>query len=129
MPSRRKVSHCHRRPTKLTKALHRLCKLPREEQRRQLQLANEKFVNDLSSATRKLRYARLKLSPSMRKKLKQHRKALHTFMNGRVSAQRRKQVLTQRGGIAPFLVPIIVAALGATGSIGAAATHAAISRA
>ena len=121
----RKVS---RAPRKLLNTLTKLRKLPLTQQHRQLQLANGKFVKDLSSAARKVRYAKVKLAPTVRKKLTQHRKALQTFVNPRTSLRKKKQVLTQRGGIIPALIPIIVAAIGATGTVGAAATHAAISK-
>lgn len=129
MPPRRRHRPRRRRcvSSKLVLTLKKLRTLPLLEQRRQLQLANPKFVRDLSTATRKARYANI--SPALRKKLKRHRKALRTFANPRVSVSRKKRVLTQRGGIFPLLVPAIVAAIGAAGSIGAAATHAAISKA
>ena len=115
-----------KRRSKFVKALIRLRKLPLAEQRRQLQLANGRFIKDCCAATRKARYA--KVSPSLRKRLKRHRKALHTFVNPRTSLRKKKQVLTQRGGILPFLIPLLVAGISATGSIGAAAAHAAISK-
>ena len=83
----------------------------------------------MSTAARKVRYAKVKLAPTVRKKLTQHRKALQKFVNPRTSLRKKKQVLTQHGGILPALIPIIVAAIGATGTVGAAATHAAISKA
>ena len=118
-----------RQPSKLVKTLKRLSKLPVAQQQRQLRLANHKFIKDLCSATQKVRYAKFNVAPTLRKKLNRHRHHLRTLVSRRTSLQKKRQLLTQRGGIVPALIPILVAALGATGSIGAAATHAAISRA
>lgn len=115
--------------TKLISTLKRLSKLPSSQLQRQIQLANHKFVNDLCAATRKLRYAKIKLTPTLRKKLTRHRQHLRSLANRRTSVQTKKKLLTQRGGVLPFLIPLIVAGISAAGSVGAAAVHGAVSRA
>ena len=115
--------------TKLISTLKRLSKLPSSQLQRQIQFANHKFVNDLCAATRKLRYAKIKLTPTLRKKLTRHRQHLRSLANRRTSVQTKKKLLTQRGGVLPFLIPLIVAGISAAGSVGAAAVHGAVSRA
>ena len=127
MPRRRRQPRKKRRSSKLLSALLRLRKLPPSEQQRQLQLANSKFILDLCTAARKARFVNAK--PAIRKKVRHHRKTIRKFLNRRTSVHKKKQLLTQRGGIAPFLIPLIVAAIGGASSVGAAATHAAVSRA
>ena len=116
-------------PSKLLFALKKLSKLHVSEQQRQLRFANQKFINDLCAATRKVRYAKVKLSPSLGKKLKRQQQHLRSLASRRTSVKKKRQLLTQRNGIVLAMIPIIVAALGATDSIAAAATHATISRA
>ena len=115
-----------RQHAKLLAAIKALSKMSPGQKHHYLQHANKKFVNDLCKATREVRYMNIKLSPSLRRRIKKHCKLLKAFVNPRTKLKRKKQLLTQRGGIAPFLIPLLVAGIGAAGSVGAAATSAAI---
>lgn len=120
-----------RTKARFARAIHTLKKLPPARQRKEISVANDKFIRDLCSVTCKLRnHTSLPLTKKMKQDLKKYAPKLRALTKKRTSvAMKRKVLSTQRGGIAPFLIPIIVAAIGAGGSVASAATAAAISRA
>ena len=111
---------------KLALALHALKHLPKQRRQQALRNSSPQFIKDLSSAVRKLRVS--KVSPNVQRRLSKHRALLRCLCNSKTSIKKKRQALVQRGGVLPFLVPIIVASIGAAGSVGAAAAGAALSK-
>lgn len=99
--------------------------------------SSNEFIRDISSFFSKIRKRPdLLSSKRLRNVLKQHRSKLRKLVHAKTPLSVKRRILSstgrslsQTGGILPFLIPIIVAGIGAAGSVGAAATHAAISRA
>ena len=60
--------------------------------------------------------------------LRRYKRKLRILANKRSSVQKKRQILNQKGGIAPLLIPIIAAAIGSAGSVAGAAVHAAVSK-
>ena len=94
--------------------------------------ASNSFIRDVSSAMSKLRKRPHLVKSAHQKVLRKHRKKLQQLVNPKVSIAKKRLILTQKGGIIPALIPVIVAAIGALGTatagIGGAAVHAAISK-
>ena len=109
-------------------AMTRLRRMTPLKQRASVVGASNQFIRDLSSFLSKIRNAGHLLKASHRNTLRKHKKKLRKLVNAKTPIHMKRLILSQRGGIAPFLIPIIVAAIGAGGSIGAAATHAAIAK-
>ena len=120
-----------RTKARFTRAMLALNKLPPAQQRKEISVANNKFIHDFCSATCKLRHkTSLPLSTKMKRDLKKYGPKLRALTNKRTSlAMKRKVLSTQRGGIAPLLIPIITAAIAAGGGVASAATAAAIAKA
>lgn len=111
-------------------AVQALNRLSPSRQKQEVKVASNKFIHHLCSATCKLRRCnKLRLSPKMKRDFKRYGPKLRALTKQRTSIHKKRMILTQKGGILPFLVPIIVAGIGAAGGVGAAATHAAISKA
>ena len=115
--------------SKFKRAIRQLMKMDKGRQRQVVRSANNEFIKDFASTVGKLRYKPQLVSEQNARKLQRHRRKLRVLADSRASIKRKRRVLNQTGGIAPFLIPIIAAGIGAGGSIGASAVHAAISRA
>ena len=92
--------------------------------------ASNKFIRDISGFLSKVRTKGDLVKPSHRKILRRHSKKLKKLVNPKTSIATKRLILSQKGGIAPALIPVIVALIGAGGGVAASAAggaaHAAI---
>ena len=109
-------------------AMTRLRRMTPLNQRTSVIGASNQFIRDISSFLNRIRDAGHMLKAAHRNTLRRHKKKLRKLVSAKTPIDRKRLILSQKGGIAPILVPIIVALIGAGGSVGAAATHAAISK-
>ena len=110
--------------------MFKLRRMSKQRQRKVVAQASPEFVKDVGIFLRKIRTKpHLIRNAKHRRQLKRHRSKLLRLVNPHVSVEKKRRILLMRGGIAPFLIPIICADIGAAGSVGAAATSAAIIKA
>ena len=91
--------------TKFQTALIRLRNLPRGKQQQAMSMANNKFIDQFCSHVKRLKYA--KLNARQRKLLRKQRAKLQSLIKKRTTIQRKPQILSQRGGFIPFLLPLL----------------------
>ena len=117
---------------KFKRAMNTLKGLSPEKRRLATIGASNVFIRDVSSALKKIRTRPHLVKASHQKVLKKHRNKLRNLVNAKVSINKKRSILTQKGGIVPLLIPVICAAIGAAGTtaagVGGAAVHAAISK-
>lgn len=122
---------------KFQNAIQRLKHMqPKKQRAAALQSSNE-FIRDISGFLSKVRKRPDLLTNKRHQKiLTRHRLKLRKLVHAKTPLNVKRRILSQTGkglsqsgGILPFLIPIIVAIIGAGGTVGAAATHAAISKA
>ena len=90
--------------------------------------ASNAFIRDVSGFLTKIRNRPELVKASHKKILQRHQKKLQKLVHAKTHVDMKRLILSQKGGILPALIPIIVALIGAGGGIGAAATSAAIIR-
>ena len=103
--SKRLTKRLTKKLSKFQSALLHLKKLPKRKQQQAISRANNKFINQLCSRVKRLKYA--KLNARQKKLLRKQRGNLQTLVNKRTSVQRKRQLLSQRGGFLPFLIPLV----------------------
>lgn len=113
---------------KFAKAVRGLNRLPAKSQRAAVAQANSNFIKDLSSTLQKLRKRPQLLSPAQKKNLARHKAKLRKLVSSKTSIKKKREILIKKGGIIPFLIPIICAAIGGASTIAASAAGAAIAR-
>lgn len=130
-----KMNKAHRIPTKakFAGAMRRLKGMTKAKQKAAIHGASNEFIRDMTSYLKKLKKRPdLIKNATHRKLVRKHRKKLQKFIHANTTIHQKRNILTQKGGqVGGFitaLVAIICAAIGAAGSIGAAATSAAISK-
>ena len=112
---------------KFKKAMFKLRRFKRQNQRLTVARASREFINDISQYLKKIQTRpHLVKNKKHRQTLKKHRGKLRRLVDPHLSTEKKRQILLMKGGIVPFLIPIICASIGAAGSVGAAATSAAI---
>ena len=114
---------------KFYNALQSLRRMSPKQQRLRAKNASKEFVTDVSNVMSKIRRRPNLVSNKHKKILRRYKKPLRQLVKKDSSAKRKRKVLLLRGGILPFLVPIICAGIGAAGSIGASAVGSAVMRA
>ena len=111
---------------KFFNAVQALRKMKPKEQRKRTQNASKEFIDDITTFLKRLRRMPHLVKNRHRKVLKKLGKSLRKLVNKGTSVESRRKILLQRGGIIPFLIPIICASIGAAGAVGASAAGAAI---
>lgn len=114
---------------KFKNAILHLRKLSKQKQRNVAQNASKEFINDLIKFLKNIRSKGHLLNYSQRNGMKRHKHKLQRLVDGKVSIKSKRKILMMKGGILPFLIPIICAAIGAAGTVGGAAASAAIAKA
>ena len=114
---------------KFANAISRLKQMKPMKQRAAAVGASNEFIRDMSSFFSKIRKRPDLLKAKHRRILRRYRKKMKKLVHAKTPIHSKRLILSQKGGIIPALIPIIVAAIGAGGSVAAAATHAAVSRA
>lgn len=90
---------------KFSSAIQSLRRMKASERCNAIRFANDKFIRDIVSHVKKLRNK--KVSPQVRKKMKNHSKYLRFIVNPKVSIQRKRKALSQKGGFLPALLPML----------------------
>ena len=113
--------------SKFKKAMFKLRRMSKQRQRKIVAQASPEFIKDVGIFLSKIRTEpHLIRNAKHRRQLKRQRSKLLRLVNPHVSVEKKRRILLMRGGIVPFLIPIICAGIGAAGTVGAAATSAAI---
>lgn len=112
--------------SKFRKAVSNLKRLSARKQREAIGSSSNEFIRDMSSFLTRIRKKPQLVNAKQRKVLQRHRTKLRKIINKRTPMSEKRRLLTQKGGIAPLLIPIITAIIGAAGGIGASAAGAAI---
>lgn len=113
---------------KFFNAMQSLRRMSRKQQRLRASNASNEFIRDVSSIMKKLRTKPHLVTNKHKRLLKRYKKPLRRLVQSGSSVKSKRKVLLMRGGIIPFLIPIICAAIGAAGTVGAGAAGAAIMR-
>ena len=118
-PKRRQSS---RKGATFRRALLRLKKLKGHHQSQAIGMANDTFIRQMCQGVKKLRYSK-KVNRQSARRLKRHRANLRQLVSPRLSVQKKRKLLSQRGGIIPAIIPLLLSAIGpiAGGIAGAAA--------
>ena len=112
---------------KFKNAMFQLRRISKQKQRNSVATASNEFIKDLSKHLAKIRMQpHLVKNKKHRTQLKRNRGKLLNLINPQVSLGKKRGILLMKGGIIPLLIPIICASIGAAGTVGAAATSAAI---
>lgn len=111
---------------KFVQAISRLRRMKPKKQRTTVVGASNEFIRDVSGFMGKMRRRPDLVKSSHRKVLKKYQKKLQKLVHAKTPMNKKRLILVQKGGIIPFLIPIIVALIGAGGGIAGAATSAAI---
>jgi hypothetical protein len=115
---------------KFKNAMFKLRRMGKRKQQNVIAGASKEFIKDISDYLSKIRRKpHLVKNWKHRKQLKRHRVKLQRLVNPQVSLDKKRKILLMRGGIFPFVIPIICASIGAAGTVGAAAVGAAIAKA
>lgn len=125
---------------KFAKAIGKLKYMKPNAQRVAVSTASREFLNDISSLLRQIRFRHDLLNKRHKNILTKHKGALRKLVSPRTTVTQKRRLLSteskskkqkrsQRGGIIPALIPIIAAAIGAAGTIGASAVGAAVMKA
>lgn len=96
------------------------------KQRATVLSASDRFIHDFTKFLRNIRNKGHLMKPSHRRILKKHRNKLRKLVKANTPMNMKRLILTQKGGIVPFLIPLAVAMIGAAGTVGASAAGAAI---
>ena len=100
---------------KFAQTLDKLRRLPRAKQYQAVRVANNKFLQKIADTLNKIR--RAKVSAKMRQRLRQKAPELRAMVSKRTPLSKKRQILTQRGGILPLLMGLIPAIGSIAGSI------------
>lgn len=73
---------------------------------------NRSEIDAVMELVQKFLGTRVPIDPESRRKLRRHRKHMLTLADPRASMKSKKEVLSQRGGIIPAILPIVAAAMG-----------------
>ncbi len=111
---------------KFLNAVSRLKRMKPLKQRAAAVGASNAFIRDVSGFFKRIRKQGHLVRPSHRKILRRHRKKLQKLVQAKTPINTKRLILSQKGGILPALIPIIVALIGAGGTVAGAATTAAI---
>jgi len=103
-------------------AMLKLRRMSKKQQQETVAGASKEFIRDMSTVLNKMRNKpHLVKSSKHRKQLKRHRTKLRRLVSPQVSLDKKRKILLMKGGIAPLLIPILCASIGAAGAVGSAA--------
>ena len=110
MAKRRMMKRKSRKSSKFSSAIQALRRMKANQRYNAIRHANDKFIHEIISHVRKLRTK--KLAPKQRKLLKRFATKLRFLINPKVSLQRKRSTLTQKGGFLPALLPLLGGLIG-----------------
>jgi hypothetical protein len=99
-----------RKSQKFSSAIQALRRMKANQRYNAIRHANDKFICEIISHVRKLRTK--KLAPKQRKLLKRYATKLRFISNPKVTLQRKRETLTQKGGFLSAILPMIAPAVG-----------------
>lgn len=99
-----------RKASKFSKAIQSLHHMKPNQRYNAIRNANDKFIRDIVSHVKKLRTR--KLPPKVKKSLKHYSTKLRFISSPKVSLQRKRKTLTQKGGFLGALLPMLAPVLG-----------------
>lgn len=102
---RRKRSTSRGKNGRLSRAISSLRKMKSSDRYQAIRFANDSFIRDLCSKINQLKHKRL--TPQQQQIVKKYRSKLKVLCNRRTSIKKKRQTLSQKGGILPFLLPLI----------------------
>ena len=106
---------------KFLKNLEKLKSLKSSHKCQAVAMANNAFIRKLCAEVRKLRYKNV--NANTKKKIDKNRAMLRKIINPRTTLERKRYLLSQKGGILP-LIPILLSALGpALGGVSGGVAH------
>ena len=113
------------------KAIAHLRQMKPAKQRAAVVGASNMFIRDVSSFMKRLRNKPHLVKPAHQKVLKRHKQKLKKLVNAKTPIYKKRLILYQHGGqiggqFISILLPIILAAIGAGGTIGGSAVAATI---
>ena len=114
---KKKISGRKKGDEQLVQALRRLKGMKPVQRCRALAKSNDKFIRRLCAALRRLRStsAAKRLSAAKQRQVKQHRVILRRLVNPRLSIQKKRKLLGQRGGflasLLAGLIPTVVSTI------------------
>ena len=91
--------------TKFSKAIQALRYMKPNQRYNVIRNANDKFIRDMVSHVKKLRTK--KLPPKFQNTLKRYSTKLRMISSPKISLQRKRNTLSQKGGFLPALLPIL----------------------
>ena len=110
-------------------AMKKLRKLNASGQRAAVVGSSNAFIKDVTRFFKNIRKKPALVKAAHRKVLRKHSKSLRKLIHAKTPVHEKRLILVQKGGIFPALVPIIIALIGAGGTVAGAATTAAIMKA
>ena len=113
---------------KFLNAIGHLRRMSAPAQRVSIAKASNAFINDLTKVLKHLKKRPHLVTTLHKRKLKVIKSRLRKLIHPKTSMVKKRNILMQRGGIIPVLIPIIAAAIGAAGSVASGAVTAAIMR-
>ena len=103
--TRRRKQSTKRKTSKFSKAISTLLKMRGHDRYNAIRYANDNFIRDLCSKISKLKYK--KLTPHEEEIVRKYRSKLKVLCDRRKSIEKKRQTLSQKGGILPFLLPLV----------------------
>ena len=90
-----------------------LCDLTAQQRKALLKHATNDQISCLSEIAYNLLAHNIPVSDKVKQKLSKHKHSLRVLANPRTSVKKRKQILIQKGGFLPFLIPAAASLIGA----------------
>ena len=106
---RRKQSTRRSRKKRFSNAISSLRKMKSNDRYQAIRYANDDFIRDLCSKIGQLKHK--KLTPQQQRIVKKYRGKLKLLCNRSSSIKKKRQTLSQKGGILPFLFPLLAPSL------------------
>ena len=103
--SRRRRRSTKRKNNKFSKAISSLRRMKSNDRYEAIRYANDAFIRDLCSKIGQLKHR--KLTSQQLKVVKKYKGKLKELCNRSNSINKKRQTLSQKGGILPFLLPLI----------------------
>ena len=103
--SRRRRQSKRKRKGKFSQAISSLRKMKSNDRYDAIRYANDDFIRDICSQISKLKHK--KLTRQQEDIVRKYKSKLKVLTNRRNSIKKKRKALSQKGGILPFLFPLI----------------------
>ena len=102
---RRRKQSAKAKKSRFSKAISTLRGMRGHQRYNAIRYANDNFIRDLCSNINKLRYK--KLTRKEEEIVRKYNAKLKVLCDRRKSIQKKRQMLSQKGGILPFILPLV----------------------